>query len=328
MNKYTFCYIFLITFFLYGCSNMPETKIMPNQISTEKQPEIEENDNNCYLSKIDYSCGFLSPDFNKEIYNYTLFIPQNIEDEYIEIIPTTESPKATVTEKFKKQLYYIDSEYIYFTVKAENSLTKQYSIKISRYDRNIVFSYSWSLDTKQITVTNLSKQKSYFILATSTPIIHEENWHHDYALREINEELKPSETKILDAYQPTNLTSKPSIIFSTDKGSVFEYSGDFTELLFLDYRETYNGEISTFSKMYSISEQEDKYGNYSTFSWTNRNKGQYTITGNENKQLMKAYIGNITGVTHSGDEAWLKAIRYFIGEKTKWNEWKNNITQQ
>ena len=141
---------------------------------------------------------------------------------------------------------------------------------------------------------------------------------------------------MLNAYEPTNLTSKPSILFSTDKGKVFEYSpaqagqgiDHFIEILFLDYRETYNGEISEFSEMYSISEQEDKYGNYSTFSWTNRNKGQYTITGNENKQLMKAYIGNITGVTHSGDEAWLKAIRYFIGEKTKWNEWKNNITQQ
>ena len=307
---------------------MPDTQNIPISISTETQPEIEKKDNNCFLSKIDYSCGFLSPDFNKDIYNYTLFIPWNIENEYIEIIPTTESSKATVNENFKKQLYYIpDSEYVYFTVTAENSLTKQYSIKISRYDRNVVLSYSWSLDTNKITVTNLSKQKSYFILATSTPIIHKENWQHDYALREINEELKPSETKILDAYQPTNLTSKPTIIFSTDKGSIFEYSGDFIEILFLDYRETFNGEISAFSEMYSISDREDKYGNYSTFSWTNRNKGQYKISGRENKELMQAYIGNITAVTHNGESTWLKAIRYYVGEKTQWLEWKNNIIQ-
>ncbi len=327
MKNSFFTLILIICFTLFSCNPYPSISTKIKNTEPEEQPEIEEKNNNCYLSKIDFSCGFLSPDFDKDIYNYTLYIPWNIESEYIEIIPTAEDSKATVSESYKKNLYNIpDCEYVSFTVRAENSSTKSYSIKISRYDRNVVFSYGWSLDTDQITITNLSKQKSYFILATSTPILNESN-KHDYALIEINEELKPSETKILNAYHPTNLTSKPTILFSTDKGTIFEYSGDFIETLFLDYRETYNGEISSFSEMYSISDREDKYGNYSTFSWIDRSKGQFKISGRENKELMQAYIGNITAVTHEGNSTYLKAIRYFVGEKTQWLEWKNNISQ-
>lgn len=311
---------------------MPDTPKRNDTNETKLESVVEEKDNNCYLSDIKYSCGFLSPDFDKEVYSYTLFIPEKINTKTIEISPILESNKATVSSPYKKNLSEISSsDYVTFTVTAENLQTKTYSINISRYDRKVVLNYSWSLDTKQVTITNLSKTKSYYILATSYPVY--ENGKHNYALLEIDEILGPSETKVLNAYVPTNLGAKPSILFSTEQDTIYEYSpaqsgqgiDHFIEILFLDYRETYNGEIQVCSEMYSIYDQEDKYGDSSTFTWTNRNKGQYKITGTSSKKLMKAYVGNIRGVTHAGDTLYLPAIQYYIGEKTKWNEWNNSL---
>ena len=79
MNKnYFLCINFLfVSCLLFSCSNSLSIK-RPADSNTQSQDSdsnLTDKDDNYYLKSIDYSCGFLSPDFDKNTHDYILFVP-------------------------------------------------------------------------------------------------------------------------------------------------------------------------------------------------------------------------------------------------------------
>lgn len=168
------------------------------------------------------------------------------------------------------------------------------------------FSYSWSLETKQVTITNDHECDSLFIWASTTP-----PYDDIFSVREI---ILPSETIAFDAPEPMYLSWKPEIIFSTDNEQTYIADSAYTkqDVLLLDHDSDHQAQLLHFADMHSIEASEDRRGGCHGFSWLDRDRGSYQVAPDNLSEDFFCYVGNIIGYTSYGDSYSLPALRYFI----------------
>jgi len=188
------------------------------------------------------------------------------------------------------------------------------TVACSGTERN--FSYMWSLEREQVTVTNLNQCGSLYIWATTTPLCSScEN-----TIVKVSQWLKPDQTLVMDAGVPAELSWKPEVIYSTESGESYAYHPEQTgtttdhhfELLLLDFSETYQGRLEGFAEMYSIDPDETRRGDCEDFSWIDRANGDFRIDQSTSGQESYCFVGNIRGYTSAGEAVWLPALRYFV----------------
>jgi hypothetical protein len=125
-----------------------------------------------------------------------------------------------------------------------------------------------------------------------------------------------------------------NVLFTLLNGSTHrgrDYSHYYGELLFLDYADSYDGELSGMEKIeswYIVNEGDDIcQGDCSDFSWINRNKGQFHIGPRESKTTVWGIvIPDITGLLENGESVhlgepgtlWTVHIEYLIADKNRY----------
>lgn len=178
------------------------------------------------------------------------------------------------------------------------------------------FSYDWSLATQKVTIKNNNTCDSIFVRATSAPIY----TNSPNGIVEVRRSLAPGETLTADAVLPLYLTWKPSVVYSLPNGKTYVYqpaqAGQWVEfsfeLLLLTRTETYDGTLLQFSDVFAVGQTEDRYGDCTNFSWTDRRNGKYRIFPSASSVSSQCYVGNIEGIRVDGGSIYLPALRYFV----------------
>ena len=181
------------------------------------------------------------------------------------------------------------------------------------------FSYDWSLATQKVTLKNNNSCDSIFIRATSAPIY----TNSPNGVIDVRKNIAPGETLVADAVLPASLAWKPSVIYSLPNGKTYLFrptqAGQATDLTFeillILNPDTPEGTIAQFNDMFSIDSGENRYGDCQNFTWTDRRNGKYRILPNTITTSGECFVGNIQGITTSGNSVYLPALWYFVTER-------------
>ena len=142
-------------------------------VTRGKDPNKKLSDDN-YLTKIEPSIGILSPVFNKDIKDYVIYLPYEVDKISFDV-SVSDTRYATLTKDEPEQLQSgITNKYTY-TVKAENNEERVYTIVVKRaidpkletssntYLKNIKLSNGKLLFTNGKKVSNFDKNtKKYY----------------------------------------------------------------------------------------------------------------------------------------------------------------------
>ncbi len=181
------------------------------------------------------------------------------------------------------------------------------------------FTYSWSLETEQITFTNNNECDSLFIWATSTPLCD----GCTNTIISVKDKLIPGQSIVMSAGVPLYLSWKPEVIYTLANGDTYAFHPKqagtgrdiFTKIILLDNSTLHTSQIEGFQSMFAIDANETVRGDCFSFSWLDRDEGRYQIAPTETEGPGYCFVGNITGYTDSGDAEWLPHLQYFVTHK-------------
>jgi len=287
---------------------------------------LTQKSSNAMLKNIIISNGTLTPSFNPNVYNYNLYFSFLSNINTVTITGEKEDEKASVSEAIT--LNNIEPgtiENVVITVTAENGIRNNYSIRIERgLGNEASFTYNLSLITEKIEIQNNNLHDPIFIWASTNDIV-------SSSLGTVSDAKKivlPGNRVEIDAAIGRG-TYRPYIIYTLPNGKTYRYKpsdvGNAFEInhetLILDFGDLFEGDIPEFREVFAINTSESseaRYGNTSSFIWTDRINGLYKILPNIHNVSVNGYVGNIEGKLSNGDRVWLPGINFFITDKNNY----------